>query len=47
MRKLIVRTYDVFASFWPRVGPEAGNPIADLFNSVPQHVATHRPVGRR
>lgn len=37
------RTYDLFASFWPQVGPEAGNPIADLFNSVPKHVATHRP----
>lgn len=37
------RTYDIFASFWPHVGPEAGNPIADLFNSVPKHVATHRP----
>jgi dihydrofolate reductase len=37
------RTYDTFASFWPRVGPEAGNPIADLFNSVLKHVATHRP----
>ena len=37
------RTYDMFASFWPRVGPEAGSPIADLFNSVPKHVATHRP----
>jgi dihydrofolate reductase len=37
------RTYDMFASFWPSVGPEAGNPVADLFNSVPKHVATHRP----
>ncbi|MBI5836938.1 MAG: dihydrofolate reductase [Candidatus Eisenbacteria bacterium] len=37
------RTYDMFASFWPGVGPEAGNPVADLFNSVPKHVATHRP----
>jgi dihydrofolate reductase len=37
------RTYDMFAEFWPRVGPEAGNAIADLFNSVPKHVATHRP----
>src|SRR5262245_63288790 len=36
------RTYDLFASFWPRVGPEAGNPVADLFNRVPKHVATHR-----
>lgn len=37
------RTYDLFAAFWPSVGPEAGNPIADLFNRVPKHVATHRP----
>lgn len=37
------RTWDIFASFWPRVGPEAGNPVADLFNRVPKHVATHRP----
>jgi dihydrofolate reductase len=37
------RTYDLFASFWPRVGHDASNPIADLFNSVPKHVATHRP----
>ena len=35
------RTYDIFASFWPRLGPEAANPIADLFNSIPKHVATH------
>jgi dihydrofolate reductase len=37
------RTYDMFAAFWPLVGPEAGNAVADLFNSVPKHVATHRP----
>jgi dihydrofolate reductase len=37
------RTYDIFASFWPQLGADAGNPIADLFNSVPKHVATHRP----
>src|SRR5262245_13811973 len=37
------RTYDLFASFWPLVGPEAGNPAADLFNGVRKHVATHRP----
>lgn len=38
------RTYDIFAAYWPHV--EAGSPsdaIADLFNSVPKHVATHRP----
>ena len=33
-------TYDIWASYWPRV--EAGHPIADLFNRVPKHVATHR-----
>lgn len=37
------RTYDMFASFWPLVGPDAGNPVANKFNSVPKHVATHRP----
>src|SRR5215471_2061785 len=37
------RTYDIFASFFPHVGSDAGNPIADLFNSVPKHVVTHRP----
>jgi dihydrofolate reductase len=35
------RTYDIFAAYWPHV--PAGNHIADLFNSVPKHVATHRP----
>ena len=35
------RTYDIWAGYWPRV--PAGNTIADLFNSVPKHVATHRP----
>lgn len=35
------RTYDIWAAYWPNV-PE-DNPIADLFNSVPKHVATHRP----
>ena len=35
------RTYDIWAAYWPRV--QAGNAIADLFNSVPKHVATHRP----
>lgn len=34
------RTYDIWAAYWP--GVPAGNPIADLFNSVPKHVATHR-----
>jgi dihydrofolate reductase len=35
------RTYDIFAAYWPRA--RAGHAIADLFNSVPKHVATHRP----
>jgi len=38
------RTYDVFASFWPRV--EADSPLratADRFNAATKHVATHRP----
>jgi dihydrofolate reductase len=35
------RTYDIWAPYWPRV--QAGHAIADLFNSVPKHVATHRP----
>ena len=34
------RTYDIWAAYWPRV--QAGHAIADLFNSVPKHVATHR-----
>ncbi|WP_433735777.1 dihydrofolate reductase family protein [Pseudomonas putida] len=36
------RTYDIFAAYWPHI--QAGsNVIADLFNNVPKHVATHRP----
>lgn len=35
------RTYDIWAAYWPHV--RAGNAISDLFNSVPKHVATHRP----
>ena len=34
------RTYDIWAAYWPHV--RAGNAIADRFNSVPKHVATHR-----
>ena len=33
-------TYDIWAAYWPHV--PSGNPIADQFNSVPKHVATHR-----
>lgn len=38
------RTYDIFAGYWPRVTsdmPHAG--IAEVFNRVPKHVATHDP----
>ena len=37
------RTYDIFAAYWPRINAGAHNYIADLFNTVPKHVATHRP----
>src|SRR5262245_38827551 len=37
------RTYDIWAAYWPHVGASsASHSIADLFNSVPKHVATHR-----
>ncbi|HWT37803.1 MAG TPA: dihydrofolate reductase family protein [Paraburkholderia sp.] len=37
-------TYDIFASYWPHVPEGSGSrAIADLFNGVPKHVATHRP----
>src|SRR5215510_9739768 len=37
------RTYDIFAAYWPNVRADsASHAIADLFNSVPKHVATHR-----
>ena len=37
------RTYGIFAAYWPRVPVDAASrAIADLFNSVPKHVATHR-----
>jgi dihydrofolate reductase len=35
------RTYDIWAAYWPHV--RAGHAIADRFNRVPKHVATHRP----
>lgn len=38
------RTYDIFAAYWPHVPEDAPHRgIADLFNSVTKHVATHRP----
>lgn len=37
------RTYEIFAAYWPRVRADsATHAIADLFNSVPKRVATHR-----
>ena len=37
------RTYEIFAAYWPHVRADsARHSIADLFNSVPKHVATHR-----
>jgi dihydrofolate reductase len=37
------RTYDIFASYWPHVPADSkSRGIADLFNRVPKHVATHR-----
>lgn len=38
------RTYDIFAAYWPRVPKGSWNQgIADLFNGVAKHVATHHP----
>lgn len=38
------RTYDIWAAYWPHVRSDSpAHGIADLFNSVPKHVATHRP----
>ncbi|VVO33849.1 dihydrofolate reductase family protein [Pseudomonas fluorescens] len=37
------RTYDIFAAYWPHVPADShSRAIADLFNNVPKHVATHR-----
>ncbi len=37
------RTYEIWAPYWPHVPADSGaRDIADLFNSVPKHVATHR-----
>jgi dihydrofolate reductase len=36
------RTYDIFASYWPHVQADAPHHgIAELFNGVAKHVATH------
>src|SRR5262245_34515380 len=38
------RTYDIFASYWPYVKADSpSHEFAEQFNSVPKHVATHRP----
>ena len=38
------RTYDIFAAHWPNVPAEAEDrPLADLFDRITKHVATHRP----
>ncbi|SAL76468.1 deaminase [Caballeronia arvi] len=38
------RTYDIFASYWPHVPADSGSSaIAEPFNRVAKHVATHRP----
>lgn len=38
------RTYDIFAGYWPKVATDSHNrPMADLFNGVAKHVATHHP----
>jgi dihydrofolate reductase len=37
------RTYEIFAAYWPRIPVDSGfRAIADRFNSVLKHVATHR-----
>ena len=38
------RTYDIWAAYWPHAGAtSASHAIADRFNRVRKHVATHRP----
>ena len=38
------RTYEIFAAYWPHIqAGSANHAIAELFNGVPKHVATHRP----
>ncbi|MFF7065273.1 dihydrofolate reductase family protein [Pseudomonas sp. NPDC008258] len=38
------RTYDIFASYWPNIKDNSEDfSIANLFNRVPKHVATHTP----
>ncbi|WP_336331577.1 dihydrofolate reductase family protein [Pseudomonas putida] len=38
-------TYDIFAGYWPKIKDDSQDfSIANLFNSVPKHVATHTPA---
>lgn len=38
------RTYDIFAAHWPHVPADhPDRALADLFNGLAKHVATHRP----
>ena len=38
------RTYNIFAGYWPDIKDSSEDfSIANLFNSVPKHVATHNP----
>ncbi len=39
------RTYDIFAGYWPKIKDDTQDfSIANLFNSIPKHVATHAPA---
>ncbi|MFK0092435.1 dihydrofolate reductase family protein [Pseudomonas sp. NPDC090592] len=39
------RTYDIFAGYWPGIKDDSQDfSIANLFNSVAKHVATHTPA---
>lgn len=39
------RTYDIFAGYWPKIKDDSEDfSIANLFNRVPKHVATHTPA---
>ncbi len=39
------RTYDIWTTYWPHVTENSpSRSIADVYNSVPKHVATHRPL---
>ncbi|HUE94122.1 dihydrofolate reductase family protein [Pseudomonas sp.] len=38
------RTYEIFAGYWPHIqAGSANHAIAERFNRMPKHVATHRP----